>query len=75
MHDMAAHCDGRGPFSSLHLLRCLERQGGNGAALDRRRALQNARWRHGDGGWRLCYQNTGWGRQRLRNKRRLGRLP
>ena len=58
MHDMAAHLDGRGPFSGLQRLGRLELEGGGGAALN---CHQNARWRHGNAGWRRRYQNTGWG--------------
>ena len=45
MHDMAAHLDGRGPFSGLQRLGRLELEGGGGAALN---CHQNARWRHGN---------------------------
>ena len=43
----------RGGKQPAPLLRRLDRHGGDGTVLDRRLVHQNARWRHGDGGWRL----------------------
>jgi hypothetical protein len=53
MHDM-----GRRSFSNLPRLRRLNRRSGDGTALDRRRGHHNARWRHGNGRWRLRSQHT-----------------
>ena len=65
MHDM-----GRGSFSNLPRLRRLNRRSGDGmtlgdgmaladgVVLNRRRGHHNARWRHGNGRWRLRSQNT-----------------